>query len=150
MHRGRELDKGLEHRSLELETEFESARARLEQQLAEAHERVASLEAEVAMREAEIAELPAVPAGRWDSAQSHLVFFQGKEGYELHERSGPPPSEGSSVAVIMDQASYVFPSGEPGRLSAQASSELVTMLNWAKNPRVKKLNMAFVLVDAKP
>jgi AAA+ superfamily predicted ATPase len=55
----------------------------------------------------------------------------------------------SSVAVIMDQASYVFPSAEPGRLSAQASSELVTMLNWAKNPRVKKLNMAFVLVDEK-
>jgi AAA+ superfamily predicted ATPase len=54
-----------------------------------------------------------------------------------------------SVAVIMDQASYVFPSGEPGRLSAQASSELVTMLNWAISPHVKKLNMAFVLVDEK-
>jgi len=49
----------------------------------------------------------------------------------------------------MDQASYVFPSGEPGRLSAQASSELVTMLNWAKSPQVKALNMAFVLVDEK-
>ena len=37
------------------------------------------------------------PAGRWDSAESHLVFFQGPDGYELVERSGPPPSEGSSV-----------------------------------------------------
>jgi AAA+ superfamily predicted ATPase len=54
-----------------------------------------------------------------------------------------------SLALIMDQASYVFPSGEPGRLSAQASSELVTMLNWAKSPQVKALNMAFVLVDEK-
>src|SRR5437870_4748114 len=27
-----------------------------------------------------------------------------------------------SVAVIMDQASYIFPSGEPGRLNLQASS----------------------------
>ena len=54
-----------------------------------------------------------------------------------------------SVAVIMDQASYVFPSGEPGRLSLQASSELVTMLNWAMSPHVKRLNMAFVLVDEK-
>src|SRR6185436_10040946 len=36
-----------------------------------------------------------------------------------------------SVAVIVDQASYVFPSGDPGRLSAQASSQLVTMINWA-------------------
>jgi hypothetical protein len=49
----------------------------------------------------------------------------------------------------MDQASYIFPSGEPGRLNLQASSELVTMLNWAMSPHVKKLNMAFVLVDEK-
>jgi AAA+ superfamily predicted ATPase len=54
-----------------------------------------------------------------------------------------------SVAVIVDQASFVFPSGEPGRLSLQASSELVTMLNWAMSPHVKRLNMAFVLVDEK-
>ena len=54
-----------------------------------------------------------------------------------------------SVAVIMDQASYVFPSSEPGRLNLQASSELVTMLNWAMSPHVKRLNMAFVLVDEK-
>ena len=54
-----------------------------------------------------------------------------------------------SLAFIMDQASYVFPSGEPGRLNAQASSQLVTMLNWATSPHVKRLNMAFVLVDEK-
>src|SRR5260221_2556553 len=54
-----------------------------------------------------------------------------------------------SLALIMDQASYIFPSGEPGRLNLQASSELVTMLNWAMSPHVKRLNMAFVLVDEK-
>ena len=54
-----------------------------------------------------------------------------------------------SAAVIVDQASYVFPAGEPGRLNAQVSSELVTMLNWAMSPHVKRLNMAFVLVDEK-
>ena len=54
-----------------------------------------------------------------------------------------------SLALILDQASYVFPSGEPGRLNLQASSELVTMLNWAMSPHVKQLNMAFVLVDEK-
>ena len=54
-----------------------------------------------------------------------------------------------SVAVIINQASYVFPSAEPGRLNLQASSELVTMLNWAMSPHVKQLNMAFVLVDEK-
>ena len=54
-----------------------------------------------------------------------------------------------SLAFILDQASYVFPSGEPGRLNAQASSHLVTMLNWATSPHVKRLNMAFVMVDEK-
>src|SRR4029434_4807616 len=58
-------------------------------------------------------------------------------------------SDRLSVAVIVDQASYVFPSGDPGRLSAQASSQLVTMINWATSPHVKRLNMAFVLVDEK-
>ena len=53
----------------------------------------------------------------------------------------------ASFALILDQASYVFPSGEPGRLSLPASSQLVTMLNWAMSPHVKRLNMAFVLVD---
>jgi len=54
-----------------------------------------------------------------------------------------------SVAVLMDQASYLFPSAEPGRLNLQASSELVTMINWAMSPHVKRLNMAFVLIDEK-
>ena len=54
-----------------------------------------------------------------------------------------------SLAVMMDQASYLFPSGEPGRLNMQASSHLVTMLNWAMSPHVKRMNMAFVMVDEK-
>jgi AAA+ superfamily predicted ATPase len=52
-----------------------------------------------------------------------------------------------SVAVILDQASYLFPAGEPGRTSLQTSSQLVTMLNWAMSPHVKRLNMAFVMID---
>jgi AAA+ superfamily predicted ATPase len=60
-----------------------------------------------------------------------------------------PEDDRLSAAVIVDQASYVFPAGEPGRLNAQVSSELVTMLNWAMSPHVKRLNMAFVLVDEK-
>ena len=54
-----------------------------------------------------------------------------------------------SLAFVLDHASYVFPAGEPGRLSAQASSQLVTFLNWAMSPHVKHLNLAFVLVDEK-
>ena len=54
-----------------------------------------------------------------------------------------------SLAFVLEQASYVFPAGEPGRLSAQASSQLVTLLNWAMSPHVKRLNLAFVMVDEK-
>jgi AAA+ superfamily predicted ATPase len=60
-----------------------------------------------------------------------------------------PEDDRQSLALIMDQASYVFPTGEPGRLNLQASSQLVTMLNWAMSPHVKRLNMAFVMVDEK-
>jgi AAA+ superfamily predicted ATPase len=58
-------------------------------------------------------------------------------------------AERLSLAFILDQASYVFPSGEPGRLNQQASSQLVMMLNWAMSPHVKRLNMAFVMLDEK-
>ena len=54
-----------------------------------------------------------------------------------------------SLALIVEHASYLFPAAEPGRLSLQASAQLVTMLNWAMSPHVKRLNMAFVLVDEK-
>jgi AAA+ superfamily predicted ATPase len=54
-----------------------------------------------------------------------------------------------SAATIIDQASYLFPSGDPGRLNLTSSSQLVTMLNWAMSPHIKRLNMAFVLVDEK-
>ncbi len=60
-----------------------------------------------------------------------------------------PEEDRQSLALIMDQASYVFPAGEPGRLNMQASSQLVTMLNWAMSPHVKRLNMAFVMIDEK-
>ncbi len=60
-----------------------------------------------------------------------------------------PDDDRVSAAVVVDQASYVFPAAEPGRLSLQASSELVMLLNWATSPQVKRLNMAFVLVDEK-
>jgi len=52
-----------------------------------------------------------------------------------------------SFAVIIDQASFLFPSGEPGRTSFPAAAMLVTLLNWAKSPHVKKMPMAFVLMD---
>src|SRR6185295_8499688 len=52
-----------------------------------------------------------------------------------------------SVAVLFDQASYFVPRAEPGRLSPSASTHLVTLLNWAASPHVKRLNTSFVLID---
>jgi AAA+ superfamily predicted ATPase len=60
-------------------------------------------------------------------------------------------SEGDrvSAAVIIDHASFLVPSGDPGRLSLPAATYLVTLLNWSSSLHVKRLNMAFVLIDEK-
>jgi AAA+ superfamily predicted ATPase len=50
-------------------------------------------------------------------------------------------------AILIGNASYLAPSGEPGRLSPNAAQQVVTLLNWAASPQVKQLNMATVLID---
>ena len=52
-----------------------------------------------------------------------------------------------SVAVVVEHASYVVPRGEPGRLATSTAANLVTLLNWAASPYVKRMNMAFALID---
>ncbi|HMJ58430.1 MAG TPA: AAA family ATPase [Gemmatimonadales bacterium] len=52
-----------------------------------------------------------------------------------------------SLAVLIDQASFLFPTGEPGRTSFGVAGMLVTLLSWAKSPHIKKMPMAFVLLD---
>ncbi|MEI9811610.1 MAG: AAA family ATPase [Acidobacteriota bacterium] len=52
-----------------------------------------------------------------------------------------------SAAILIDHASFLVPSGEPGRLSQTASQNVVTLLNWAASPHVKRLNMAVILID---
>ncbi len=60
-------------------------------------------------------------------------------------------SEGDrvSAAVIIEHAGFLLPAGEPGRLSVPAATQVVTLLNWAASPHLKRLNMAFVVVDEK-
>jgi AAA+ superfamily predicted ATPase len=48
-------------------------------------------------------------------------------------------------AIIIDHVGYVAPSGDNLDLSEQ--THLVTLLNWASSPYIKRLNMAFVLID---
>ncbi len=57
------------------------------------------------------------------------------------------PEKRLRVAVLVSQASYLFPSGEPGRLGFPAAGMAVTLLNWATSAQVKRLEMAFVLID---
>lgn len=52
-----------------------------------------------------------------------------------------------SAAILIDHASFLVPAGEPGRLSLTASSHVVTILNWAASPHIKRINMAFALID---
>ena len=60
-----------------------------------------------------------------------------------------PQEERLSAAILIDQASFLVPSGEPGRLSLPAATYVVTLLNWAASLHVKRLNMAFILIDEK-
>jgi SpoVK/Ycf46/Vps4 family AAA+-type ATPase len=57
------------------------------------------------------------------------------------------PEKQLRVAVLISHASYLFPAGDPGRLSFAASGMAVTLLNWASSTHVKRLDMAFVLID---
>jgi len=51
------------------------------------------------------------------------------------------------AAVVVDHAAYVAPRGD--RLTLADQTHLVTLLNWASSPYVKRLNMAFVLIEAR-
>jgi AAA+ superfamily predicted ATPase len=55
------------------------------------------------------------------------------------------PADRVRAAVIIDHAGYVAPSGD--RLALTEQTNLVTLLNWASSPYVKRLNMAFVMID---
>lgn len=50
-----------------------------------------------------------------------------------------------SAAIVIDHASFVAPSGD--RLALNDQTQLVTLLNWASSPYVKRLNLAIVLID---
>jgi AAA+ superfamily predicted ATPase len=50
-------------------------------------------------------------------------------------------------ALVIDHASHLVPAGDRGSLPVATS--LVTLLNWASSPYVKRQNAAFVLVDAR-
>jgi AAA+ superfamily predicted ATPase len=67
----------------------------------------------------------------------------------VHNNIMAAENDRNSIAILIDHASFLVPNGEPGRLSLPASTQLVTLLNWAASPHVKRLNIAVVLIDEK-
>jgi len=55
------------------------------------------------------------------------------------------PEQRIRTAILIDHAGYVAPSGD--RLDLAEQTHLVTLLNWASSPYIKRLNLAFVLID---
>ena len=55
------------------------------------------------------------------------------------------PADRLSVGIVIDHASFVVPRGD--RISLQEKTHLVTLLNWATSPYLKRLNMCVTLVE---
>jgi AAA+ superfamily predicted ATPase len=55
------------------------------------------------------------------------------------------PDKRVSAAILIDHGGYVAPRGD--RLDLAASTNLVTLLNWASSPYVKRLNMATIVIE---
>ena len=77
----------------------DAAAAELEQAKASLDGRDTAIAHLIAKHEAALAEAWQRPLDPWAAAESHLLFFQGSEGYELVERTGPPPAAGDRVDV---------------------------------------------------
>lgn len=59
------------------------------------------------------------------------------------------PARRKSVAVILNYAQYLVPAGDLGSLARGQGTNLVRLLEWAQNPYVKRMNMAFCLIADK-
>jgi AAA+ superfamily predicted ATPase len=59
------------------------------------------------------------------------------------------PAKRKSVGIIFDYAQYLVPSGDLAGMARGPSTNLVRLLNWAQNPYIKRVNMAFCLVADK-
>ncbi|MCK5800419.1 MAG: ATP-binding protein, partial [Deltaproteobacteria bacterium] len=54
-----------------------------------------------------------------------------------------------AVATILDYAHLILPPAPPGQTSPSAAANLITVLNWARNPYIKRVNFAFCLIAEK-
>jgi chromosome segregation ATPase len=96
---------GLLRVSLEAATaeadELRLATVKAEHETAVLEQRLIDIRAELEQRDAErnSGTQTVVEAAPWAGAESHLVFFQGSQGYELAELDGPPPAVGTQIEL---------------------------------------------------
>lgn len=56
------------------------------------------------------------------------------------------PEKRSRLAVVFDYGNYLVPPGDPVQISGAIASRVVRFLDWARNPYIRRVNMAFFLV----
>ena len=56
------------------------------------------------------------------------------------------PGKRKRLAVVFDYGQYLVPPGDPVQISGTIASRVVRFLDWARNPYIRRVNMAFVLV----
>ena len=71
-----------------------------------------------------------------------LTLDQMIERYLLEE----DPKQRKRLSVVFDYGQYLVPPGDPVQISGAIASRVVRFLDWARNPYIRKVNMAFCLV----
>ncbi|RPI83096.1 MAG: ATP-binding protein, partial [Planctomycetaceae bacterium] len=59
------------------------------------------------------------------------------------------PARRKSLALLFDYAQYVVPAADLPAMSRGSGTNLVRFLNWAQNPYIKRVNIAFCLIADK-
>lgn len=62
---------------------------------------------------------------------------------------GKSDNDRPSIAIVLDYAHLLVPSTAVSHTSRELAQNLATLLNWAKNPYIKRVNFAFCLVSEK-
>ncbi|MCA9086814.1 MAG: AAA family ATPase, partial [Planctomycetaceae bacterium] len=56
------------------------------------------------------------------------------------------PEKRKRLALVFDFGQYLVPPGDPVQISGTIAARVVRFLDWARNPYIRRINMAFVLV----
>ncbi len=71
-----------------------------------------------------------------------LTLDQMIDRYLLEEDS----EQRKRLSVIFDFGQYLVPPGDPVQISGTIASRVVRFLDWARNPYIRRVNMAFCLI----